>query len=279
MGDPVKRCVLVFLLGVAACAAPAPRAQPAPEPARKAPDTVRYCVPAPDDNVPDLAVNFDVFVATSNDLLALFPGSLPPRSAPRAKSIREVHSPFTGELIAGPFDPPLVIQSYEPDGPWPTSHGRFDLAEASTRRLPWVQCGGLHPDGFEALGDALGLPRPPANAVESALGALPERLTTPIFPPPESFGRVHAFPKAFLDALVAARDTSALGASWSQAFRARRLEQLQSAKISPPNGHEEPPPDPERLRPYFTQVAKDIVELARIAASTGRNLYVHHWPD
>jgi hypothetical protein len=167
------------------------------------------------------------------------------------------------------------------DGPTPDLLARFDVFAAtgeelrrfsvSARSVPWMRCGGLLPDGFEALADTLISPRssdgPPVSAGEVTV-SLDGR---------ESL--VRAIPVAVRNALSASRDAGALGERWSRAFRARRSENDEAA-FQPGYGRDRPPPpDAERLRPYFAGLALELIELARIAVSTDRALYVHHPPE
>jgi hypothetical protein len=229
--------------------------------------------------VPDRACNFDIFVATQDDLQSVFPGSLPPRSVPHATKVFELRDPFTGRLIAGPFDPPFTALSFEPDGPWAKTATTVDLQAVAARKLPWIECAGLPEDGFETLGDVLGVPRPSQDDAQRALGVVPERLVVVLYPPPDTGHGVKMFPSDFQKALAGAHDTAALGVKWSNAFRASHIAANESAKKAGFEGREETPPDAELLRPYFTALASDIVALAQIGVSTRRNLYLHTWPD
>jgi hypothetical protein len=229
--------------------------------------------------VPDRAFNFDLFVATQDDLQPVFPGSLPPRSVPHATRVFELRDPFTGRLVAGPFDPPFTALSFQPDGPWAETATIVDLQVAVARKLPWIECAGLPEDGFETLGDVLGVPRPAQDDAQRAFGVVPERLVVVLYPPPDTAHGVKMFPSDFQKALVEVHDTASLGTQWSNAFRASRIPASESAKVEGFEGREGPPPDAELLRPYFTGLASDIVSLARIGLSTRRNLYLHTWPD
>ena len=248
------------------------------QPRRAADSSIRGCS-GNASVVPYRAVNFDLFIATTDDLRQVFPGSLPPRSVPLAKTFSEVRNPFTGRLIAGPFDPPLTVLSFEPDGPWANTATTLDLKAVAARRLPWVECAGLFYDGFEVLGDVLGVPRPSLDEWHRALSLTPERLVTVLYPPPNTAHSVQMFPADFQDAIAGVHDSAALGMQWSKAYRASQIAAGESAKAKGFEGREEPPPDAEQLRPFFTGLAADIVTLARVGMSTRRNLYLHTWPD
>jgi hypothetical protein len=114
-------------------AARPPISQPQ-SPAAKLPLGIRECATG-DLPGPDLAVNFDVFVAADVDLAALFPDGL-----------RQLPTPITMDVLGR--------------SPWPP-YVRVDLATVVKRRnILWVECSNLFDDGFDALGDALGIPRP-----------------------------------------------------------------------------------------------------------------------
>lgn len=228
---------------------------------------------------PERAVNFDVFVATPAELGSLFPGSLPPRAEPVSRTISEVRDPFEGKLIAGPFDPPLKVLSYEPDGPWPPPGKLPNWQVVSSQNIPWLRCGGLLGDGFEALGDALQLARPNPDDLQCAMGMTAERLITPMYLPPENTGFLEQFPGEFRDALASTKDTQALAAAWNIAFRTRTLEAESSAQVTGVPGRHEPPFSAERFGPYFSGLASDLVPLARLGETTHRNLYVYLSPD
>jgi hypothetical protein len=167
------------------------------------------------------------------------------------------------------------------DGPTPDLLARFDVFAAtgeeirrfsvSARSVPWMRCGGVRPDGFDALADTLVSPRSSDGAPVSAgevIVSLDGR---------ESL--VRAIPVAVRNALAASRDAGALGERWSRAFRVRRSAN-DAAAFRPGYGRDlPPPPDAEGLRPYFAGLALELIELARIAVSTDRALYVHHPPE
>lgn len=270
-----------LVLALAAACAPAPsktRSTVAPPARQEQGGPVRRCAMTATP-VPDVAINFDLFVANGDELASVFPGSLLPRSEPRSMKVSEIREPSTGRVVAGPFEPPLFALSFEPDGPWPDVTQTLDLQAVGARKLPWIECAGLFPDGFEALGDALDVPPPVPNDLQRALAIVPDRLTVALYPPPDSAHSVMMFPAPFQSALADVKDAKGLGRAWSNAFRARRLRANDSARAAGFRGRDEPPPDAERLRPYFIGLASDILPLAEISVSTTRNLYLHVWPD
>ena len=172
-----------------------------------------------------------------------------------------------------------MVASYEPDGPWVSSETTPQLHEIESRGLMWLECSGLRGDGFEALGDALEVPLPPAHPLEKVLGVISPRLAPAIYLAPSSAHSVSIFPEHFRDRLAAVNDTVEVGSRWVSALLKRRAEAQASAKALGFGGREEPPLTVERAHPYLTALARDLVEVARHSASTGRSLYLHEWPD
>jgi hypothetical protein len=205
----------------------------------------RACVT---DNLsgPDLGVNFDLVVATEADLQALFP-----------EGVRE---------------------SRPPEGPWPQYVHIDRTAIVAQRNVTWIDCENLYDDAFEALAEALNVPAPAPTPREKALGITPDRLVHVLHFNPEAGTTLSQFPSSFVTALANVRDATALGKSWSNALRNQRQHEAALA-ASHHLGNEDPRLDAEQFAPYFSKLAADLVALATQATTTGKNLYLHSWPD
>lgn len=222
-------------------------------PSSKPPVGVRACATGSSSG-PDPAINFDVFVAADADLDVLFPYAL-----------RDQAMPNTTEALDDAQWPPYVD---------------VDLRTVvNERKVLWVQCENLLDDAFEALGDALGLPRP--EPIRSSRGRyfVPDRLVTVLYFNPEEATLLTRFPASFRNALADASNPAALGDAWASALRDQRLKQTAAAKSAGLTGREDPPLELGQLAPFLGKLATDLVELARVARATNRDLYLHSLPD
>jgi hypothetical protein len=102
----------------------------------------------------------------------------------------------------------------------------------------------------------------------AALHFKPERETT-----------VSRFPTSFRDALAITSSLADLGGAWANSLRQRRMHAKAAAKSEGFTGRDEPPLDLAQLTPFLSKLAADLVELARVARATNRELYVHSWLD
>jgi hypothetical protein len=230
----------------------ATRSQPEPQ-VRRSGAGVRECSTG-DLPGPDLAVDFDVFVAADTDLDALFPYAL-----------RQLPAPVTAEGIEETRWPPYIP---------------FDLRTVvAARSVLWVECGNLFPDGFEALGDALGVARPEPTHWPGHHDVTLDRLVQVLYFKPEDATFVSRFPTPFLDALAGVANPATLGSVWAETLRSRRLRAADIAKSEGFPGREDPPLDLAEAQRFLSKLAADLVELAKVAKATERGLYVHFLAD
>jgi hypothetical protein len=183
----------------------------------------------------------ELFVAPPTALPAAFPGWLPPLQQPVR---RHLHNPFTNEAMFRESGEPWVVDTREPDGPWP--------AELSCPNLePFVHVS-IRPIRQADLVDfARVLPTP-----------ITEGFVPALFAPPSYGWLLSAVPQAFCASLVSLDPVRPIAQAWLTALRSA----------------DNFDPDEYAAIDNWERLVDEIVAIARRAVSQGQGLFVYDGP-